>query len=201
MRMSWSAWPLGKPAQPPFLLCSQSALQARPTTLDVVDVSPLKGPQFGDAHVIRSSLCTTAQPCVGSLRFLNVTGKGLVVSTDGPGIFLQGLAVHGKDGRLLPGEETSPKPDEPLGSLHKLLAALRMAVSTAACPEAGRHEIRSLPLQERTCLLVWLNRALDSQQSAGCLWQGSLGIHASRSFLQTSWRQDPYSMLLLLTRC
>ena len=30
-------------------------------------------------------------------------GKGLVVSTDGPGIFLQGLAVHGKDGRLLPG--------------------------------------------------------------------------------------------------
>ena len=30
-------------------------------------------------------------------------GKGLVVSSDGPGIFLQGLAVHGRDGRLLPG--------------------------------------------------------------------------------------------------
>ena len=30
-------------------------------------------------------------------------GKGLAVSSDGPGIFLQGLAVHGKDGRLLPG--------------------------------------------------------------------------------------------------
>lgn len=31
-------------------------------------------------------------------------GDGLVVSSKGPGIFLQGLAVHGKDGTLLPGE-------------------------------------------------------------------------------------------------
>lgn len=31
-------------------------------------------------------------------------GEGLVVSSKGPGIFLQGLAVHGKDGALLPGE-------------------------------------------------------------------------------------------------
>lgn len=30
-------------------------------------------------------------------------GEGLVVSSKGPGIFLQGLAVHGNNGRLLPG--------------------------------------------------------------------------------------------------
>ncbi len=35
-------------------------------------------------------------------------GKGLVVCTDGPGIFLQGLAVHGRDGRLLPGNPSIP---------------------------------------------------------------------------------------------
>jgi hypothetical protein len=32
-----------------------------------------------------------------------VAGEGLIVSSKGPGIFLQGLAVHGKNGRLLPG--------------------------------------------------------------------------------------------------
>jgi hypothetical protein len=35
---------------------------------------------------------------------LGCAGEGLVVSSKGPGIFLQGLAVHGKNGTLLPGE-------------------------------------------------------------------------------------------------
>ena len=30
-------------------------------------------------------------------------GDGLVISTRGPGLFLQGLAVHGRDGALLEG--------------------------------------------------------------------------------------------------
>ena len=32
------------------------------------------------------------------------TGEGLVISPKGPGLFLQGLAVHGKDGTLLEGQ-------------------------------------------------------------------------------------------------
>ena len=32
-----------------------------------------------------------------------VAGDGLVVSRRGPGLFLQGLAVHGRDGTLLEG--------------------------------------------------------------------------------------------------
>ena len=40
MRMSLSAWPLEKPAQPRYLLYSQLALQARPTTLHISPKRP-----------------------------------------------------------------------------------------------------------------------------------------------------------------
>lgn len=39
-----------------------------------------------------------------AIRHGSCAGDGLVVSSKGPGLFLQGLAVHGKDGRLLPGK-------------------------------------------------------------------------------------------------
>ena len=36
-------------------------------------------------------------------------GDGLIVSPTGPGIFLQGLAVHGSAGQLLPGYRLNPE--------------------------------------------------------------------------------------------
>ena len=41
--------------------------------------------------------------CVGTSASVWAAGDGLVVSTSGPGIFLQGLAVHGASGAELPG--------------------------------------------------------------------------------------------------
>lgn len=40
---------------------------------------------------------------MAAMRKVGLCGEGLVVSTKGPGIFLQGLAVHGKLGNLIAG--------------------------------------------------------------------------------------------------
>ena len=43
---------------------------------------------------------------IQALSKVGLVGEGLVVSLKGPGIFLQGLAVHGTDGTQLTGENT-----------------------------------------------------------------------------------------------
>ncbi|BDA50944.1 probable endoribonuclease YbeY at N-terminal half [Coccomyxa sp. Obi] len=45
---------------------------------------------------------------IAAMQSVGLAGDGLVVSSKGPGLFLQGLAVHGKDGRLLPGKDLPP---------------------------------------------------------------------------------------------
>ncbi|EIE27200.1 HAD-like protein [Coccomyxa subellipsoidea C-169] len=56
---------------------------------------------------VRICLATgKARPAaIAAMQPVGLAGEGLVVSSKGPGIFLQGLAVHGKDGALLPGED------------------------------------------------------------------------------------------------
>ena len=41
---------------------------------------------------------------LAAMRSVGLEGEGLVVSKNGPGLFLQGLAVHGFDGTLLEGQ-------------------------------------------------------------------------------------------------
>ncbi|KAK9806969.1 hypothetical protein WJX72_008996 [[Myrmecia] bisecta] len=45
---------------------------------------------------------------VAAMAAVGLAGEGLVVSPKGPGIFLQGLAVHGARGQLLPGKDMPP---------------------------------------------------------------------------------------------
>lgn len=54
-------------------------------------------------------------------------GDGLVVSPRGPGIFLQGLAVHGADGSALPGARSA-------STLGFLTLLVKLLYCSAACP-------------------------------------------------------------------
>ena len=62
---------------------------------------------------------------------LDRAGEGLVVSNSGPGIFLQGLAVHGRNGELLPGDPTIQTPDT--HSVHVESCASCRVVSGSPC--------------------------------------------------------------------
>lgn len=43
------------------------------------------------------------------MQAVGLAGEGLVVSTTGPGIFLQGLTAYGRDGRLIAGGTLPPE--------------------------------------------------------------------------------------------
>ena len=70
-------------------------------------------------------------------------GNGLVVSTSGPGIFLQGLAVHGARGALLPG------------------AALERAIVAAAFEYAERTDTPLCAFLGDTCATLRMTAELE----------------------------------------
>jgi hypothetical protein len=91
-----------------YSVCMQVALDMDGTLLDSqsrVLPSSVKVLKAAIAAGVRVCLATgKARPAaMSALARVGLTGEGLVVSTAGPGIFLQGLAVHSHCGTLLPG--------------------------------------------------------------------------------------------------
>lgn len=84
---------------------------------------------------------------ISCMETVGLAGPGGVVSTNGPGVFLQGLAVHGLDGRLLP----SPN--------------LPTEVVTAAFEYASRHDVPLAAFLGDACATLKMHTELQELHS------------------------------------